>query len=162
MIDNKAEQNRELFAYFGLAIYHAQCIERQLAILLAVKPGIDTQEFFWQEFDRLCSFYFRKTLGSLIETMKVTINIPKDLEISLQGALDTRNWLVHNFFWDRAVDILKEEGREMMINELRELSEGLNAIDDKFVDITNTLVRKLGVTEDVIQETLEKMLEARR
>jgi hypothetical protein len=31
----EAEQRRETFARFGLAVYESQCVEKQLAILLA-------------------------------------------------------------------------------------------------------------------------------
>ena len=35
MLDPESEEIREVYAFFGLAIYQAQCLEKQLAMVIA-------------------------------------------------------------------------------------------------------------------------------
>ena len=45
------ELTREVFARFGLAMYRAQCLEREIAIILATKYGPDPFNVSKKEFD---------------------------------------------------------------------------------------------------------------
>ena len=38
-LDHKSEHIREVSAWFGLAMFKAQCLERQIALMLATKYG---------------------------------------------------------------------------------------------------------------------------
>ena len=64
MLDPESEQIREVYARFGLAVYSAQCLERELAMLLAASG---TPEYFtaWDYDDRLAG-NFDSTFGALV------------------------------------------------------------------------------------------------
>ena len=65
-IDNVSEQVKEVYAYFGLAMYKAQCVERQLAMILATRYGPGPSKITRTEFDDLLESLFSNTMGWLI------------------------------------------------------------------------------------------------
>jgi hypothetical protein len=72
----EAKQRRETFARFGLAMYHAQCVERQIGILLATTLNPDFLRSSQEERDRFFDVEFAKTLGRLVGVLgeKLTLN----------------------------------------------------------------------------------------
>lgn len=152
----EASQKRETFARYGLAIYHAQCVEKQIGILLAtsfnrkfmsVSPG-DKEYFF--------SDAFQKTMGHLLKTIKEKVKIEPTLYRRLTKALNLRNWLTHNYFWERAGSLLTWDGREKMITELTKASDELNALDNDLTTITVKWLKANGISESQVEEELKK------
>ena len=45
----------------------------------------------------------------------------RGIERLQSGVQGKRNWLAHNYFWDRGVAFLSESGRVSMIEELQEI-----------------------------------------
>ena len=46
------------------------------------------------------------------------MDVPENLSWDLKNALNKRNWLAHDYFWERAVQFMTTEGRADMIEEL--------------------------------------------
>ena len=119
------ESTRETFARFGLAAYQAQCVEKQLAILVAT---VHNPEFLSVETDTRERFFqveFEKTLGQLVRTLGERVSIAPDLEERLRNALRLRNWLMHDYFWDRAAEVMTADGQSRMVPELQEAADFL-------------------------------------
>ena len=94
--DLDGEQIKEVYARFGLAVYQAQCVERQLAIALASAYGPGVKRITRAQFDDLLGTYFKRTRGALVTVLRHTFSPPVDLESQLAQALRIRNWLIHN------------------------------------------------------------------
>ena len=92
---------REVFARFGLAMYLAQCLERQLALILATKYGPGPTKITRTEFDNILADLFSRTLGLVTKIGKLA-ELGEDEKEQLQKALNKRNWLAHRYFWERA------------------------------------------------------------
>ena len=105
-IDPDSEQIREVYARFGVAIYYAQCLERQLAIILATKYGPGPTRISQSDFDRIIDDLFSKTLGQLVSEIRRAAELSDDEGERLKKALEKRNWLAHRYFWDRAADLV--------------------------------------------------------
>lgn len=56
--DPEAQQRRETFARFGLAMFQAQCVERQIGILLATTLNRDCLRLPPEERERLFEMEF--------------------------------------------------------------------------------------------------------
>ena len=157
MLDPESEQIREVYARFGLAIYSAQCLERELAMLLAASG---TPEYFtaWDYDDRLAG-NFDSTFGALV-TMFAGMAGPSDkpLLVELEKAVEERNELVHGYFWNRSVEFTSTDGRTQMLEELNMLVKSFDSLDTRISALVNDLVQKQGVTEDVVQAHFEKLM----
>ena len=124
-LDHKSGHIREVYAWFGLAMFTAQCLERELALILATKYGPDPTRISEREFDAILEDLFSKTLGHLVGEIGKVAALSEEEKEQLQTTLSKRNWLAHNYFWDRAVDVLSESGRVSMIEELQAMTYSL-------------------------------------
>ena len=145
----EAQQRREAFARFGVAMYFAQCLEVQIGILLAsmynqeflrVPPG-DRDAFFDRE--------SKKTLGRMQRDLGK--NLPPTLETRLHKAVELRNWLAHRYFSERQIDILTLEGREQMICELQEKADFFKELDAEFTAILEKWMSIQGISKEEIE-----------
>lgn len=78
-LDLNAQLNREAFATYGLAMYHAQCVEKTLALLVS---SVFNKKFILSTPEERESFYektFDKTFGQLLNKLKEKIKVPDNL-----------------------------------------------------------------------------------
>ncbi len=158
-LDPESEEIKEIYAQYGLAAYQAQCLERSMAILLAVAYGPDPSNITRGQFDELLHSNFKKTLGTLLKLMQKTTSFPEEFESSLSNALVRRNWLIHHYFWDRAGHFMSEGGRRHMLQELKQVSELFSSIDNGLQDICDDWSQKHGISEKLIEEFTQKIME---
>jgi hypothetical protein len=152
------EEYKEVYATFGLAVYLAQCFERQLAITLSTVCGSDPHMVLRSQYDDLLSKNFKKTTGQLLHKIKEGITVPDELTTDVEEALKKRNFLMHNYFWERAVQFTTSEGRQKMIHELQDACALFQKVDSYFETITKEWGKKYGVTEARYVDELERLL----
>lgn len=157
-IDSESSQIKEVYAQFGLVMYHVQCFERTLAILLITAHAPNPQKTKRSQYEELLGRYFQRTLGNLINQLREFVAISQQFEITLSEALHKRNWLVHDYFWERAMTFMREEGRKTMIEELQGIAQFFEDTDSKFTTIVEKWGRRQGITEEVIQRRIEKLV----
>lgn len=151
------QQVKEVYARFGLAMYHAQCLERQVAILVAAccnpeflrKPADERKAIFDAE--------MAKTLGILVRRLSDQVRIGPNLQSRITKALKTRNWLAHNYFWERSAQFLGASGREDMIRELTGTSNELSALDELLTADSIRWCKRVGITDDMIEAALDNL-----
>ena len=80
------------------------------------------------------------------------------MESTLMEALKKRNWLVHDYFWDRAGHFLTAEGRELMINELQDTANFLSQVAEELTIVNRAWATSKGVTEEMRRESLEDLI----
>ena len=59
-VDSESEENREVFARFGLAMYFPQCLERQIATTLVTMYGPGPNSITGTVRDRMLEDLFRE------------------------------------------------------------------------------------------------------
>jgi hypothetical protein len=160
---NKSEHCKEVYAYFGLAIYNAQCVESSIIQMLifcdlyekeAKKNQSQTKwETKFDEFDQQLS---AKTMGRLIGHLKSLNVINSDTEGLLAIALKKRNFLAHQYFPERARDFVNHLGREKMITELSEMVDFFDKIQNILNPLTMKIAEKYGLTEQIVEEIVAK------
>jgi hypothetical protein len=130
VLEADPEQIREVFASYGWAMHAAQGVEREAAILLAIvfnpRFGASTPD----ERRLVFSTTAAATLGQLVSKLNTLGQVPSDLGQRLSESVRTRNWLAHDYFWDRAGHFLTPEGRHVMITELQRHRVQLQALDE--------------------------------
>ena len=147
---------KEVYAFFGLAMYNANLVESCL-INLAVALNLDqvkaiTQEVFEAAFGEMEA----KTLGQLLRATRKFAAVPSNLEPILNEALDKRNFLAHRFFRANAEEIIHASGKRAMIEELSSMIELFMQADALLTPVYMSLWEKYGVTEEFIQSELER------
>lgn len=160
----ESEQIREAFARYGRAMFFAQCVEKQVAILLASTFQPDFMASTPDERDAYFDVEFRKTLGKLILLLGSTVPVPSALEGRLRRAVLLRNWLAHEYFWDRSLEGMSIGGRAGMIDELGEAADFLRSVDEELTGVLIAWLARQGVPAELIEAevaTLKRAADAR-
>lgn len=162
--DPLEEQIKAVYANFGLAIYHAQCLEHALVNSLVFLDLIPNQRKLakspaeWAELvDSFMDSRFELTLGKMIRTLKAVTNVDPLLQQQLADALEKRNWLAHGYFRERAEAFLTQTGRESMLAELEAVQAILCAADEALEIAIKPAREKVGLTDEALAATYAKL-----
>jgi hypothetical protein len=150
-MDAESEQRRETMARYGRAMYFAQCVEKQLAILTATTLKEDYLRVTPEDRERYFETEFQRTLGMLVAKIRAVTPVPLAIEGRLVRAVRLRNWLAHEYFWDRAWQILTVQGRAEMIVELDAAAEFLESLDGELTGVSDSWLARVGVSREVVE-----------
>lgn len=148
---NEDDLVRDTYAHFGLAVYWGQVLEHGIVNAMVVLQLSPRSTFTRNDVDAFMDTQFKNTLGKLIRNLKALTTIPVDLEDLLTRALKTRNWLCHDYFRERAVDFMNNDGRIKMIAELEECRELLITADRCLTETIKPIAESCGLTEEQMQ-----------
>ena len=147
---------REAFAYFGRAMYYAQCLEQQLGLMLATMYN---RQFFDSPPEDRDAFYdseLKKTLGGMVKDIQNRTSVSSSLIQRLEKAVHIRNHLAHDYFYERARHLHFVGGMEEMISELQEMTEFLDELDREFSGIMRKFLKSnFGVTKEQLDAETE-------
>ncbi|MGK7244961.1 hypothetical protein ACSPAH_03645 [Buttiauxella agrestis] len=161
-----SEHCKEVYAYFGLAMYRAQCVEQSIVQLLIFfdffekkAPEFSTIDRWEADFDKFDKVLSEKTMGQLVGLIKKLEILDDDIESILSKTLKKRNWLAHSFFVDHAIDFVNQTGRNNMIKELNQSISLFNFVEDMLLPIYSSAASKYGITDEVLDEIQREMCE---
>jgi hypothetical protein len=101
---------------------------------------------------------FGSTMGQqLHEALRVAEFSGAEIE-QFKQALKTRNFLAHNFFRERAEELLSFAGRNRLIDELKEMQGRFSDADALLEPRVDQYASRHGITLEVRQAEIEKML----
>ena len=148
---------KEVFAFYGLAAYYGQVLEKGIIIMLVVlrSAGIPMTQ---GQVDDLFVKYDRRTLGWLLKEARSLVAISLDVEKVLDEALMMRNELIHHFFAEHSAAFKTEIGSEEMIEELRRMTALFREADNAIDSIYEPILRRAGIDEERIQMEAEALL----
>lgn len=158
LLDKDPNHIKRVYEAYGLAMYQAQCLEKQLAMVYATHskpPRRITKEELEQKLTR----NFEQTFGRLFGNIRRTVHLTPDFESHMQSVVDKRNWLAHDYFWDRAGHFLTYAGRENMIRELTKLAEQFDVMDRQLETIYLKWMERNGITKEHAQRALDDLIE---
>jgi len=164
-MDKENQQCKDVYAYFGLAIYSSQCLEQAMIILITlldllpkshtIGPDHTNRE---EVYDKFVSDENKRTMGRLLGRLQA-LGIQTELENNLKEALEVRNWLAHSYFTDRVMEFMNEKGRKIMITELIKIQQKFTKVEDEVHEFQGSLGLKYGITEDVVEKQYEALLQ---
>jgi hypothetical protein len=158
-LDENADLNRETFALYGLAMYHAQCVEKSLAILVSSVFNKEFHNSNANKREEIQKEEFAKTMGRLLNRLKTQITIPPNLEKTLVDSLKKRNWLAHEYFWEKNLQMHTTTGKKKMIEELEGMSDFFSKLDAHLTKISENAMKKMGVSEKEIDERVKQLIQ---
>ena len=147
---------RELYAAFGLAYYRSECLHRGLCIILAWSSLPRRDLITRPRVEEGFAHAFSLTLGDVVAELEGVFHT--ELVDELQLAVDKRNFLAHNFWFERAHLMFSAENVRGLIAELDEYSELFDRLDKQVSDWSEPKRRELGITDEVIQDRLSQIL----
>ncbi|OBZ18246.1 hypothetical protein A8L34_01260 [Bacillus sp. FJAT-27264] len=144
----ESEQSKELFAYFGLAVYYCQALEQQLTNLLLLTKL--SQGKTPTEAD-LTDLYQRKlsnSLGQLIKEIQHHFPFSEEETAQLQEVWKQRNHIVHDYFKERIQETFTSAGRSQMLRELKRFKNKACKLEKTLQGYCTELYAKLGLEEE--------------
>lgn len=163
--DDEEEQIKEVYARFGLALYHAQALEHSLVnalVILDLIPArrhLTTSAAEWGSLvDGFMDRHFDTTMGRMISSLRSVTTVPDDLEDLLHRSLKKRNWLTHDFFRERALQFINAAGRDQMMAEVEECRSLFQNADYRLEEIVGPLLKAAGISDKMLEEAYQDAL----
>lgn len=153
-------KSRLIYAYFGLAVYYAQCLEQTFINMIWLnrifKKKVKSQKELESIIDAVENS--KKTMGNLINEVKTEYSVPDDLQLELRDILNKRNYLTHKFFKDQIWKFKSDIGMREMLKYFCDFIDSSKAVDEQMKDLHSHYTKKAGLTDERIAE-LEKEME---
>lgn len=151
-----SDHSKDVFAYFGLAVYYSQALEQQLANLLMLmklsQGKIPSEEDFTELYQRKLS----SSLGQLVQEIKHYFPFSEQENIQLNEVWKLRNYIVHDYFKERIHETFSPAGRSRMIRELTSFKDQAQALERKLQGYSRELYRTLGLEKDLTPTRSDK------
>lgn len=157
--DPDYDEPKEVYAFYGLAMYSAQLLEHSMLNLAAglfmTKAPLITRSLFDSTFEDLD----RKTLGELLKAARKLLTIPPGTDAIFSAALVKRNYLAHRFFRVHAEIFPHEKGRRLMLDELSGLIREFQSADEHATPLYMAVWKHFGIDEQWIEREIAEMRE---
>lgn len=148
---------REMYARFGLAYYQSECLHRGLCIILSW-TGLPSRDLITRpRVEEQLAWAFSLTLGDVVGKLKGVL--PPELAGEVRAAVAKRNFLAHRFWFERAHLMLSTNNVRQLISELTGYAEMFDRLDARVSEWSQPTLQRLGLTEEVLQQSLERTLE---
>jgi hypothetical protein len=150
----------ELYAEFGMVAEKAQVLEFEagnvaLAFLTVFFDKNDITPELTEMFRNIVDDLNHKTFGSMVRQLKKTLNLSDSIIEVIDEALERRNYLTHHFFRKHNFRLFSEEGRKIMIAELKEIQEKIDKAHQMMSAISSLMLQIAGHDLDVNKVALE-------
>jgi hypothetical protein len=149
---------KEVFAFFGLAAYHGQVLEQELITFAMVLHLSGQTRVSRDDVMAVSSTLAVRTLGLVFREARTLTAVPPDLELKLVEALRRRSDLARRFFARRSEDLMSEDGRADMIEELGETTALFEDVDAVVTAVREQLSARLDVSQEAARKELDEML----
>ena len=147
---------REVYAKFGLAYYLSECLHKNLCQISAFYD-LPSRDFITSpRVDERLAVAYSLTLGIL--ATKLENVLPADLNNELQKAVKTRNFLAHDFWYERAHLMYSTTSVCKLINELGDYVAMFGRLDDRFGVWSKPMFDELGLTDDLLLKASHRIL----
>jgi len=125
--------------------------------MLSTKYNSDFAKASPDERDIIFDKHFSETFGALLKKFEKQVEVPKNIEQDLAESLKKRNWLVHDYFYERAGHLLTRNGRNQMLEELTKIYEEFDKLDHSLDSMMDSWRAKAGLTDEVLEHHMSKL-----
>lgn len=146
---------KELFAFYGLASFNAQCAEKALVNFAMGYRLVDNSALNQEEWNEMYNGLNSNTFGRLLSQVKSQVELPDELLSYLNSSLKKRNWLAHDFFYDYAIHMSDTAGRVEMIKELQGLICLFHITDRAVEKLSQKVWERFGINEEWLKNEME-------
>lgn len=140
-MDDENYHTREVYAYFGLAVYHAQVLEHGVVNLLTIAKIFPDPTAAREMFEPVMGQYFSQVFGKLVKEVTPYLGDDVELLTDLKHAVTIRNHLVHRYWREKVGLTHTTRGKNRMIGELRDAIQMFVNVDGR---LDQVLLRYAG------------------
>ncbi len=146
-----------IYCQYALAMNYAQHIEQNLITLLVMreKAGAELPQ---EDFLALERLWERSTLGRLIREIDSKMGHSSRVSDLLEEARNTRNYLAHQFFSDRAEQLVNSEMHQGILSDLQQATELLETTTHELLAIIKEAIVGSGMTEAQYEEQVHQIM----
>ena len=144
--------HKDVYAYFGLASYLAQCFEMDLGNILLIHHRLTHSTVTLDDLLNL-----EKTLGPVLSAVRKVVSFDPAAETLLETTLLKRNYLTHHYFREHAVDMLSHDGRAKIISELQDICDVFRDVGALATVIARATRRLAGITDAIIEDEFRRL-----
>jgi hypothetical protein len=148
---------KEMYAPFGLAYYHSECLHRELCNAYILAPFSKPDGVTGPRVNERMTEAFAMTLGQVVDAIRPWVT--GELQSTLEEAVERRNFLAHRFWFERCHLMSSEDGARQLIDDLCADSEFFSRADEEVGAHFSDQSVRLGLTDERRQLALEEMLE---
>lgn len=141
------EQSKELFSYFGLAVYYSQALEQQLVNLIMLMKLSQGQQFSEADLSALYQRKLSNSLGQLVVEIKHKFSFSEEEAVQLTLLWKQRNYIVHDYFKKRIHDTFTADGRKEIIAELQLFSDQARKLESRLQHYARDLANQINYYE---------------
>ena len=161
-LDEESESYRDVYAYYGLAMYYAQVLEHGIVNALAIftltpSENIHNKETWEKIVNDFYKNEFEKTMGKIIKEIVANESVNESVIGALNNSLKVRNHLAHDFFKEHAASFANKKGRQSMIDKLNEYKDLFISTDLEFSAITQEKRNLYGISDLMIEQEISRM-----
>jgi len=158
----ESDEPKEVFAFYGLAMYQAQVLETALLNLLVALQACGRAGVTRTDIDAWFASHETKTFGTLVASVRRLTPISDEVEELVREALGGRNHLAHHFFREHAEDFISVSGARRMIEALRIQISLFQKAQQAFEAICEPILGKLGVSQTLIDMLMNEAYQRAR
>ena len=162
---DEQDQVREIYAFYGLAMYWAKCLEQSIFIHLIFLDFFPNNVNSFQNSTKWASAFaayeekeLAKTMGRLLQKLIDEGQPTKEVNTLVSVSLQKRNWLAHSYFSQLSVELTLQAGRSLIITELQAMIEIFRQATAKLDNITMPNARRHGYTEEMEAKAMAELL----
>jgi hypothetical protein len=155
------DDEKEVFARFGLALFMAQVLEHELVNTLTVLRLLPTRELIsdadaWaKSVDEFMDAQHANTFGTVLRALEKTNLIPNELFHGLEVCRAHRDYLAHNFFRGYANAFMTPQGRKRMLERVDRAREAFSASNIAMEAFKSPLMQRFGITPAALEREYE-------
>ena len=158
------EEEREVFARYGLAMYMAQVLEHEIVNTLTVLQMLPTRESIkdadaWAtSVDEFMDSQHANTFGTMLKAMEKIDLVPGDLMHDLKTCRSDRDFLAHNFFRHHANSFMSHPGRQEMLDFVDQARQRFSDVNRALERFKSPLMMRFGITQETLDCEFEQMV----
>lgn len=162
--EDESGKSKLIYAYFGLAVYQAQCLEEVFSFMIwtnrIIKKNIKTSQEINEIMDSIENS--KKTMGNFIHEVKKNYDLSDEVEKFLADMLAKRNYLIHKYFKVEIAKFYSDKGRKEMLHFLSTFVDDALELDKRLQFYQKEYREKLGITNQAIERLMKEMTNAEK
>jgi|LSQX01.2.fsa_nt_gb hypothetical protein len=156
-MDEKSELIKEVFTRFGTAYFESEVLHRGLCNIYVFTTFDKPESITKPRIDEKLKYAYSLTLGQVIKESKQ--HFPIEIQDQLDIALNKRNYLAHNFWFNQNHLMFDEQGLARLQNELIDLTTFFDELDKVITGFYHPIRQYFGITDEMVQEINARLLQ---
>ena len=148
--------HREVYAKYGLAYFFSECIHKQLCNYYVFKDLATPTDTIRPRLEETMKYAYSFTLGKIFQELKA--NLDENTKQLMELVIERRNYLAHHFWFEKCNMMNSISNLEKLLEELDDYVHFFRQVDERLTQNYSINTDKLGITKEMLQLELDKVL----